>query len=180
MSVFRSRRNGADPQPVQQSSVESNGEASLPVESGADATAEVPRQIEYKVPPHIERALITLTTKMQHCVERLDVLEHRLDELTEQVMNAPSHSDVLEVRLHSAKLAAELARATVELRGEIGLASDEARRAVRAARNSSEEVEAHFSVDLTAEEDIPTPEPSKIDLTKDDREGKKKPWSQSA
>lgn len=86
-----------------------------------------------RVAPHLERALLTLTTKMQQVVERLDALDRRVEELGESVQHAPSHSDVLEVRMHSAKLAAELARATVELRGEIGMASDEARRAARAA-----------------------------------------------
>lgn len=84
--------------------------------------------------PHVERALISLTTKMQQFVERIEALERRVDELAESTVHAPSHSDVLEVRMHSAKLAAELARSTVELRGEIGMASDEARRAARLAR----------------------------------------------
>jgi len=100
------------------------------------------------VPPHIERALITLTTKMQQVVERLDTLERKVDELAEAAVNAPSHSDVLEVRLHSAKLAAELARATVELRGEIGMASDEARRAARAARTIEHDVPLIMPVDV--------------------------------
>ena len=34
-------------------------------------------------------------------------------------LDAPTHDDVLEVRLHSARVAAELARVTVELRAEI-------------------------------------------------------------
>jgi len=94
-------------------------------------------------PAHIERALIAVTTKMQSVVERLDVVEHRVDELHESAVNAPSHGDVLEVRLHSAKLAAELARATVELRGEIGIASEQARRAARTLRNQAAEGQAN-------------------------------------
>lgn len=115
--------------------------------------------------PHVERALLALTSKMQACVDRLDNLERRLDELVENVAHAPSHSDVLEVRIHSAKLAAELARATVELRGEIGMASDEARRAARLARsNEPEEVPVALPVDL--------------DLTTEERKQQK--WSESA
>lgn len=135
--------------------------------------------VESRVPPHVERALITLTAKMQNCVERLDGMERRLDELTEMVMNTPSHSDVLEVRLHSAKLAAELARSTVELRGEIGLASEEARRSLRSSRPDAGEVPVTLPVDVEIEKAEP------IDLTNTnahtvERQPPKGNWSQSA
>ncbi len=118
--------------------------------------------------PRVERALITLTNKMQQCLDRLDVLERRLDEMAENVVNAPSHSDVLEVRIHSAKLAAELARATVELRGEIGMASDEARRAARLARSNEPE-------------EIPVALPVDLDITAaDDEISQRRSWSESA
>lgn len=127
------------------------------------APAPAPQQTS----PQVERALITLTTKMQHCVERLDELERRIEDLADNLANSPSHSDVLEVRIHSAKLAAELARATVELRGEIGMASDEARRAARLARSSEpEEVPVAFPVDL--------------DLTKEEQRDQPGGWSASA
>lgn len=113
---------------------------------------------ETRVPPHVERALITLTTKMQQYIERLEVLEHRMDQLAEASMNTPSHSDVMEVRMHSAKLAAELARATVELRGEIGMASDEARRQARATRNEMMEAPLSMPVDIEIEKAQPRPD----------------------
>ncbi len=50
---------------------------------------------------------------------RLDRLEQRLDNAIDATDDLPSHGDVLEVRLHSARVAAELARVTVELRAEI-------------------------------------------------------------
>ncbi len=114
--------------------------------------------------PHIERALITLTTKMQSCDQRLHDIERRLDELADNVEHAPSHSDVLEVRIHSAKLAAELARSTVELRGEIGMASDEARRAARLARS-------------TEHDEVPVALPVDLDLTTEEH---RRNWSESA
>ena len=122
---------------------------------GDAAPQAVPAATPCRPSPQVERALVTLTTKMQQCVERLDDIERRIGDLAENVVNAPSHSDVLEVRIHSAKLAAELARATVELRGEIGMAGDEARRAARLARNSeTNEVPIALSLglDLTGEE----------------------------
>lgn len=128
MSVFKRRRDEDDNQPAavsppRQRDIEAGMASHPPTRPAPPSPA--------RVPPHVERALITLTSKMQSLVERLDAIERRVDELTEVSANTPSHSDLLEVRLHSAKLAAELARATVELRGEIGIASDETRRAVR-------------------------------------------------
>ena len=105
------------------------------------------------LPEYAERALLTLTAKMQECVERLDIMDQRIDELYETAMNAPSHGDVMEVRMHSAKLAAELARATVELRGEIGMASDEARKAARVSRPAVEEPPMALPVDLSDEDE---------------------------
>jgi hypothetical protein len=130
-----------------------------------------------RVAPHIERALITLTGKMQQVVEQLDTLDRRIDELAEAVLNAPSHSDVLEVRMHSAKLAAELARATVELRGEIGMASDEVRRAARAATATQEarEVPIIMPVDVEIEQAI------KVNFQRrDGKNGTGGSWSETA
>ncbi len=81
------------------------------------------------IPQNIERALISLTRQVHDLSVRLRALEARVEEIHESVQHGPSHGDLLEVRIHSAKLAAELARTTVELRGEIGMATDEARKA---------------------------------------------------
>ena len=133
--------------------------------SPEEPVAKVTAPAVVQTAPNIERALLALTSKMQSCIDRLETLEHRLDELTDNVAHVPSHSDVLEVRIHSAKLAAELARATVELRGEIGMASDEARRAARLARSNEQE-------------DVPVALPVDLDLTTEERKDHK--WSESA
>ena len=69
--------------------------------------------------PRVERALVALAVHAQQLGDRLDRLERRLDATVEASVDAPTHDDVLEVRVHSAKVAAELARVTVELRAEI-------------------------------------------------------------
>lgn len=69
--------------------------------------------------PKVERALVALAVHAQQLDDRLDRLERRLDATVDAALDAPSHDDVLEVRLHSAKVAAELARVAVELRAEI-------------------------------------------------------------
>ncbi len=76
-----------------------------------------------------ERALIALAVHAQQLDNRMERLEHRVDESDTKSMEAPSIDDLLDVRVHSARVAAELSRVTVELRAEIdsltaGLARD--------------------------------------------------------
>jgi len=47
--------------------------------------------------------------------DRLDSMEERVDDLA---MASTTHDDLLEVRLHAARLAGEVARSVVELRAE--------------------------------------------------------------
>src|SRR5947208_475097 len=69
--------------------------------------------------PRRERALVALVVHAQQLDDRIDRLERRLDATVDAALDAPTHDDVLEVRVHSARVAAELARVTVELRAEI-------------------------------------------------------------
>ena len=69
--------------------------------------------------PRVERALITIAVHAQQLDDRIVRLEGRIDGLVEDAGKAPTHDDLLEVRMHSAKVAAELARVTVALRAEI-------------------------------------------------------------
>ena len=69
--------------------------------------------------PRVERALVSLAIHAQQLDGRLDRIERRIDEVDDNRLDHPVHEDVLEVRLHSARVAAELARVTVELRAEI-------------------------------------------------------------
>src|SRR5437763_8267265 len=69
--------------------------------------------------PRVERALVALVVHAQQLDDRIDRLERRLDATVDAALDAPTHDDVLEVRVHSARVAAELARVTVELRAEI-------------------------------------------------------------
>jgi hypothetical protein len=74
---------------------------------------------EVTIAPRVERALVTLAVHAQQLDGRLDRIERRIEEVDDNRLEHPSHDDVLEVRLHSARVAAELARVTVELRAEI-------------------------------------------------------------
>ena len=88
--------------------------------------------------PRVERALVVLAAHAQQLDSRIGHLERRLDEAEEAHLDAPTHDDVLQVRVHSARLAAELARMTVELRSEI----EDATHAAHAAHAASVAVAA--------------------------------------
>jgi hypothetical protein len=67
-----------------------------------------------------ERALLAVAVYAQQLESRLDQLERRLDQREElDILRYPTLDDLLDVRLHSARVAAELTRVTVELRAEI-------------------------------------------------------------
>jgi hypothetical protein len=71
------------------------------------------------ISPRVERALITIAVHAQQLDDRIVRLERRIDGVIEDAAEAPTHEDLLEVRMHSAKVAAELTRVTVALRAEI-------------------------------------------------------------
>jgi hypothetical protein len=68
-----------------------------------------------------ERALVALAVHSQQLDDRLARMEHRLDELAgaDLTIDLPTHDDLLEVRLHSARVSAELTRVAVELQARI-------------------------------------------------------------
>src|SRR5688572_12141972 len=68
-----------------------------------------------------ERALVALAIHSQQLDERLGRMEQRLDELAseERGLDIPRPDDLLEVRLHSARVSAELTQVAVELQARI-------------------------------------------------------------
>jgi len=66
-----------------------------------------------------ERVLLLLFAQFQQLNERLTRLEGRLETAVQAAFAQPDQEDILELRVHSARLAAELSRVTVELRSEI-------------------------------------------------------------
>ncbi len=59
---------------------------------------------------------MAIATHAEQLDGRILRLERRIEEAA---VDTPTHEDLLEVRIHSAKVAAELARVTIELRAEI-------------------------------------------------------------
>lgn len=68
-----------------------------------------------------ERVVVALAVHAQQLDDRLARMEHRLDELASADfgLEVPTHDDLLEVRLHSARVSAELTRVAVDLAARI-------------------------------------------------------------
>ena len=68
-----------------------------------------------------DRVLVALAVHAQQLDDRLERMEQRLDELAaaDPGLELPTHEDLLEVRLHSARVSAELTRVTVDLQARI-------------------------------------------------------------
>jgi hypothetical protein len=100
----------------------------------------------------VRRAIVELATQTAAVSNRLEGVERRIDDLAEQVFEAATQSDLIEVEARRARLAAEMARLTVQLRGEIdgGLQ--------RLARELADVVAAQGSVDAA-----PLPPPLRLD-----------------
>jgi hypothetical protein len=96
---------------------------------------------ELVVAPRLERALVAIASHAEQLDGRLLRLERQLEVAT---IDLPTQEDLLEVRVHSARVAAELARVTVELRAEI-----EDRVAAAAVRESRLRTLAESIADLS-------------------------------
>ena len=67
----------------------------------------------------MERVLVALAVQAAQLDHRLERLERRVDHVVDSSLEHATYDDVLALRVHAAKVAADLARVTVELRSEI-------------------------------------------------------------
>lgn len=74
-----------------------------------------------------ERALIALAVHAGQIAERVERLEARLDGVADTDLAYATHDDLLDVRLHGARLAGEIARLNIALRAEIEQAFEKAK-----------------------------------------------------
>ena len=83
---------------------------------GPDVSAQV-QELANRV-QHLERRVADVEDDVRLAVapDRLDRLAARIDDL---VLTLATHDELLEVRLHSARVASELTRVTAELRAEL-------------------------------------------------------------
>lgn len=69
--------------------------------------------------PRVERGLVAIAVHAQQLDDRMVRLERRIEDLAVAGAKVPTHEDILDVRLHSAKVAGELTRLSIALRAEI-------------------------------------------------------------
>ena len=117
--------------------------------------------------------MVALAVHAQQLDGRLERLERRLDTIEDDLVDAnertdqqPTHGDLLEVRMHSARVAAELARVRVALRAEIDelgetMADAQAETERRARRDDRIRTFAEQVLDLS---DAIDTQPADVDL----------------
>jgi hypothetical protein len=108
----------------------------------------------FQGPSHLterdERIILLLFAQFQQLNERLSRLETRLDAELAEAFAHPDQEDILELRMHSARLAAELSRVTVELRSEIAeLAGSMGATPPKHSRTPTLDTDEHEVIDLT-------------------------------
>ena len=69
--------------------------------------------------PRAERAITALAAHSQQLETRIDRLDSLVSGLAEAAVDAATSDELHAVRLHSARVAADLARLTLEMRSEI-------------------------------------------------------------
>lgn len=72
-----------------------------------------------EVAPRLERAIMALAAHARQMEDRVVTLERRVDRAIDALEHLPSHEDVMDARMHSARLAADMTRMAVQLRAEI-------------------------------------------------------------
>jgi hypothetical protein len=116
MAWFRRRRTPETPAPTG-SAAPATGQELVPVHAG--------QSLE-----RTERALKMLATQSAQLHGQVVQLEHRVDALSDALldrMDVPSNGDLLEARMHSARVAAELSRLEVNLAARLDAVRDELR-----------------------------------------------------
>jgi len=81
----------------------------------------------------VERFLAALAFHAAQLEDRIGQLERRASDLADAQLNRPDHNDLLEVKLHTSRVSADLGRLALELRSEVTEIKDEADRAAKSA-----------------------------------------------
>jgi hypothetical protein len=111
-----------------------------------------------------EDLVFGLLRQTQQLNDRLSRLEERFEASVKAALSQADSNDLIELRLHSARLAAELSRVTVELRSEIDDMSRTRSQAERALRANERGAESTDRAQSTAAPST-TQKPDVIDLT---------------
>ena len=124
MAWFR-RRRSSDPTPAPTAEAAATAE----VATGRPGTDLVPL-VSGQSLARTERALKMLAAQSAQLHSHMVSLEHRVDALSDALLDrldVPSQGDLLEARMHSARVAAELSRLEVNLAARLDAVRDELR-----------------------------------------------------
>ena len=125
MAWFRRRSTPDTSAPTQVGSTVDDGDARVTEPSRALVPLVAGQSLE-----RTERALKMLATQSAQLHGQVVQLEHRVDALSDALldrMDVPSNGDLLEARMHSARVAAELSRLEVNLAARLDAVRDELR-----------------------------------------------------
>ncbi len=86
----------------------------------------------------VERYVVALAFHAAQLEDRIGQLERAAADQVDAHLDLPTHTDLLEVRLHSARVSADLGRLALELRSEVTEIKDEADRAARATKRAAD------------------------------------------
>jgi len=86
----------------------------------------------------VERYVAALAFHAAQLEDRIGQLERRSAEGEDARLNLPTHSDLLDVRLHSSRVSADLGRLALELRTEVAEIKDEADRSAKATARAAD------------------------------------------
>lgn len=89
----------------------------------------------------VERYVAALAFHAAQLEDRIGQLERRSADQEDAHLDLPSHGDLLDVRLHSSRVSADLGRLALELRAEVAEIKDEADRAAKAATRAARSAE---------------------------------------
>jgi hypothetical protein len=86
----------------------------------------------------VERYVAALAFHAAQLEDRIGQLERAAADQADAHLDLPTHGDLLEVRLHSSRVSADLGRLALELRSEVSEIKDEADRAARKAERAAD------------------------------------------
>ncbi len=86
----------------------------------------------------VERYVAALAFHAAQLEDRIGQLERAADDQVDAHLDLPTHTDLLEVRLHSSRVSADLGRLALELRSEVAEIKDEADRAARKVERAAD------------------------------------------
>ena len=86
----------------------------------------------------VERYVVALAFHAAQLEDRIGQLERAAAVQADAHLDLPTHGDLLDVRLHSSRVSADLGRLALELRAEVAEIKDEADRAARKAERAAD------------------------------------------